>query len=71
MIGLIGVLLVSSPFFCRALASEAVEAIKRNQAASRKPGTRSQKTQIKPLSPAAVRLGKKPYLGPRRNRNKK
>ena len=32
------------------------------------PGLSSQAAQIKPLSPAAIALGKKPYLGPKRPR---
>ena len=32
------------------------------------PGLSSQAAQIKPLSPSAIALGKKPYLGPKRPR---
>jgi len=32
------------------------------------PGLSSQKAQIKSLSSAAIKLGKKPYLGPKRKK---
>ena len=35
------------------------------------PGLSSQAAQIKPLTPAQIALGKKPYLGPKRKRKVK
>ena len=53
------------------LAQDASQHYRRVQEARnwKQPGLSSQRSQIKPLSPAAIALGKKPYLGPRK-RNK-
>lgn len=39
------------------------------QPAAKPPGLSSQRSQIKPLSPEAIALGKKAYTGPKRPRS--
>lgn len=64
-------LLVTVPFVRRLYVDE-----RRHQQAARdaklnRPGLSSQHSQIKPLTPAQIALGKKAYLGPKRKRKVK
>lgn len=71
MLELITLCLFLSPFTLSLLIKERQETKQLQQSAqSMLPGLSSQRSQIKPLSPAAIALGKKAYLGPRkRNRS--
>lgn len=71
MLELITLCLFLSPFTLSLLIKERQETKQLQQSAqSMLPGLSSQRSQIKPLSPTAIALGKKAYLGPRkRNRS--
>ena len=70
MIELATLCIILSPFTLSLLLKEKQQIRQLQQSAqSMLPGLSSQRSQIKPLSPAAIALGKKAYLGPRK-RNK-
>ena len=70
MIELATLCIILSPFTLSLLLKEKQQIRQLQQSTqSMLPGLSSQRSQIKPLSPAAIALGKKAYLGPRK-RNK-
>jgi len=71
MLELIWLCIILSPFTLSLLINDRLATRQLQQSAhSMLPGLSSQRSQIKPLSPAAIALGKKAYLGPRkRNRS--
>lgn len=56
--------------FAPALAGALIDEYRRDQQHRNRPapGLSSQRSQIKPLTPAQIALGKKAYLGPKRSR---
>ena len=69
MIEILALGLLIAPVFA-SLSRDANQHYRRVQEARnwKQPGLSSQRSQIKPLSPAAIELGKKAYLGPKRER---
>lgn len=57
------------PFITRAIQSDHQDHQRRQRERNRpRPGLSSQRSQIKPLTPAQIKLGKKAYLGPRKRK---
>lgn len=64
-------LLVTVPFVRNLYVYERRHQQTARDAKRNKPGLSSQRSQIKPLTPEQISLGKKPYLGPKRKRKVK